>query len=87
MRIIAERDFISSIFGNVTTGQVLEAEQKMADHLVLHGLAKVIEQKVKKNEIEVTKEPDGVLSQVDQVLPKKIVKKSVNGKKKAKKTK
>lgn len=91
MRIKAVKMFISSRFGNVRAGQVIETNDKMGKHLIDCGLAaeiKTIPQEVVVDPIVPTAETTpGASSQAAQALPKKTATKFVRGASKAKKGK
>jgi len=91
MRIQAIKPFISTSFGNVTSGQILETSDAVGLHLIQNKLAEKIENIIISKPIEHSNleqpiiQKDGSLSQVAEVSQKETVKPHRVGKGKVRK--
>lgn len=91
MRIKAVKMFISSRFGNVRAGQVIETNDAMGKHLIECGLAQEVKIIKQEDAVDPTapiaETTPGASLQAAQALPKKTATKFVRGASKAKKGK
>lgn len=82
MRVIATKLFISTVYGNVSKGQIIDCTDVHGAHFMEHGLAKRCEP-VEGPKADPTppaaKEVTGSLSPAGQALPPKTVIKSEPG--------